>query len=451
MKKYYKKVPAVSEADNFRRRKLSYLLILIIFSIFLFAYGGFQSNPYAQEQWRVFTTQNSQLPTNIVGPLTIDTNNVKWIGTILGLVKIDGNNWQIYDTSNTPLGDSRISPEAIDIYNDLWIIVYGKGIAKYDGINWTIFDTNNSGIASNSIADIKIDKNNIKWIGTNKGLVKYNDTTWVTYDTVNSGLPDNFVKTLMIEDSVLWIGHFTISANFGLTKFDGTNWTIYNILNSGLPSGLIGQITVDFMNNKWIATSFGGLAKFNTLFNNWTVYNSTNSGLPENNLYSVLTDGNKKWIGTQGSGLTYYNDTSWLVYTTSNSPLPSNAVFNIDLDRDKNLWICTAGGLVIYNPVGIIGIYNIQRNHPLDFLLYQNYPNPFNPQTNISYELRVTSYVTVQIYDITGKLITDLVKQKQNAGKHVIIWDASAYPSGVYFYKLDVDNYSLTKKMVLVK
>jgi len=123
----------------------------------------------------------------------------------------------------------------------------------------------------------------------------------------------------------------------------------------------------------------------------------------------------------------------------------------LGLDSNKNLWICTGGGLAIYNPNGIVGIHNNKKNLPVDFVLYQNYPNPFNPQTNISYELRVTSYVTVQIFDITGKLIINLVNKKQNAGKHVIIWDASAYPSGVYLYKLEVDNYSLTKKLVLLK
>ena len=91
--------------------------------------------------------------------------------------------------------------------------------------------------------------------------------------------------------------------------------------------------------------------------------------------------------------------------------------------------------------------------------MYQNYPNPFNPVTSINYDLPVTGFIKLNIYDILGKEIAVLVNEKQTAGKYKVTWDASSYPSGVYFYKLTVSDpsagsglrYSATKKMVLIK
>ena len=122
--------------------KIKYLLIFVILLIF-------QSSSYSQNpQWRVFTMQNSQLPANTVGSIVVDRNNIKWIGTAEGMVKIDGNNWTIYDTTNTPLGDNSIAPKTVDKYNNLWVGVSSKGMAKFNSSNWTIYNTTNSGIPS---------------------------------------------------------------------------------------------------------------------------------------------------------------------------------------------------------------------------------------------------------------------------------------------------------------
>lgn len=93
---------------------------------------------------------------------------------------------------------------------------------------------------------------------------------------------------------------------------------------------------------------------------------------------------------------------------------------------------------------------------PRSFNLEQNYPNPFNPKTIINYQLPISSYVKLVIYDVIGREIAILVDQKQNAGKYDVEWDAVNYPSGIYFYKLTVtgaseESYSDTKKMVLLK
>lgn len=85
------------------------------------------------------------------------------------------------------------------------------------------------------------------------------------------------------------------------------------------------------------------------------------------------------------------------------------------------------------------------------FKLYQNFPNPFNPKTIISYELRVTGYVKLKVFDVNGKEIVTLVNEKQNGGEYKVEWDAGEYSSGIYFYRFQTENYSEVKKMVLKK
>ncbi|MFZ1320614.1 MAG: T9SS type A sorting domain-containing protein, partial [Ignavibacteria bacterium] len=78
--------------------------------------------------------------------------------------------------------------------------------------------------------------------------------------------------------------------------------------------------------------------------------------------------------------------------------------------------------------------------------------NPFNPNTTISYELRITSYVEVKIYNIEGKELKTLVSRNQNSGTHKIEFDGNGISSGVYFYSLFIDgNLADTKKMLLIR
>ena len=85
------------------------------------------------------------------------------------------------------------------------------------------------------------------------------------------------------------------------------------------------------------------------------------------------------------------------------------------------------------------------------YFLSQNFPNPFNPATNIRFEIPRQSFVKLIVYNILGREVATLVNEKLNAGSYEFEWNASEYPSGVYFYKLITDAFVETKKMVLLK
>jgi hypothetical protein len=78
-------------------------------------------------------------------------------------------------------------------------------------------------------------------------------------------------------------------------------------------------------------------------------------------------------------------------------------------------------------------------------------PNPFNPVTRIGYYLPREDFVKLSIYDVTGRRIDDLVKHVQSAGDHVIEWNASHHVSGIYFYRIEVGEFTDTQKLILLK
>ncbi len=88
---------------------------------------------------------------------------------------------------------------------------------------------------------------------------------------------------------------------------------------------------------------------------------------------------------------------------------------------------------------------------PNEFYLEQNYPNPFNPQTTIRYAIPKPTNVKIVIYDIEGKKIDILNDGKHNAGYYEVIWNASNYSTGVYFYKIEAGNFVDIKKCILMK
>jgi len=104
-----------------------------------------------------------------------------------------------------------------------------------------------------------------------------------------------------------------------------------------------------------------------------------------------------------------------------------------------------------YYSTNLLGVDSENSFHPIEFTLDQNYPNPFNPFTKIQYNLFQTGNVRLDLYDIRGSKVKTLVHERKQGGVNEYIVDGSSLASGVYFYTLDVDGVSTTRKMLLLK
>ena len=135
----------------------------------------------------------------------------------------------------------------------------------------------------------------------------------------------------------------------------------------------------------------------------------------------------------------------------------------------SNLWCpnqtyllgCVIDGVLFGDTTLITGVNKISYEIPEKFSLSQNYPNPFNPSTKIKFSIPLLRgvdgaagrgvFTQLVVYDILGKEITTLVNQQLQPGTYEAEWDGSNYPSGVYFYKLITDEFTESRKMILIK
>jgi hypothetical protein len=102
-------------------------------------------------------------------------------------------------------------------------------------------------------------------------------------------------------------------------------------------------------------------------------------------------------------------------------------------------------------PIAVTSISSEFSPVPHSFCLRQNYPNPFNPRTRISYSVSNLAHVRITIYNLLGEELVGLVDEEKMAGNYEVIWDASDFPSGMYFYRMQAGTFVETKKLVLMK
>lgn len=185
-------------------------------------------------------------------------------------------------------------------------------------------------------------------------------------------------------------------------------------------------------------------------FNCW--YGSVDTVGGENTVnfgFDITHTTPREFTGDSVSWLVKYiaKDTNVILFDTLYAT--GNSVdFNGAADSTDR-WKFSPNFIVKIDP-GTIGIQN-GGEIASAFSLGQNYPNPFNPVTKINFTISKADFVTLKIYNSLGKEIETLVSKTLGMGEYSVDWDASAYPSGVYFYRLSSESNSSQKKMVLIK
>jgi len=119
----------------------------------------------------------------------------------------------------------------------------------------------------------------------------------------------------------------------------------------------------------------------------------------------------------------------------------------------KSAYAVGSNGTIIKTTNGGITWVDGNKNdeHPKYYRLYQAYPNPFNPTTKIKFELPVTAFVNITIYNSLGQKVQTLLKENMNAGSHELVFNARDLASGVYIYRLRTNSYVKSRKMLLLR
>jgi len=172
------------------------------------------------------------------------------------------------------------------------------------------------------------------------------------------------------------------------------------------------------------------------------------SGDPVSGSGWIMSDGNdRRFLQGYGPFNMNANDTQSIIVAQVIARGSSN-LNSITLLRDLSDHVQT-----IYNQnfQSVLSVKNISTEIPERFNLYQNYPNPFNPSTKIKFDISKTYNVKLTIYDVIGRKIDMLINQKLEPGTYEVGWDAKKYSSGSYFYRLETDDLSQVKAMILLK
>ncbi len=183
----------------------------------------------------------------------------------------------------------------------------------------------------------------------------------------------------------------------------------------------------------------------------------TNSGLASTIINEALNFKKEPGLPIQ-TITTYYNNPTGVQVDMDTA---GQASFDFSYSNTyKSYTASTDGkplGAVSWFGMTVTGINKSETNTlPSDYNLEQNYPNPFNPTTNIQYQIPVQSEVSINIYDMLGRLVKTLINGVESKGIHTVAWDGSnnlnqKVSSGIYFYKLSTGNFVSIKKMIMLK
>ncbi len=168
------------------------------------------------------------------------------------------------------------------------------------------------------------------------------------------------------------------------------------------------------------------------------------AGLTEDQLSSLAPNATIGAIGDTTT-LLWVNDRGDEVFSAGRHQLVSI--------RDRNVLI--AGVEVVDTQASAMAV-SLTGNLPADYSLAQNIPNPFNPQTSIEYSLPVASQVLLDIFNVNGQRVITMVDGYREAGRHEVTWrgvdsDGNPIASGLYFYRLEANGFTQTRKMLLLK
>ncbi len=123
----------------------------------------------------------------------------------------------------------------------------------------------------------------------------------------------------------------------------------------------------------------------------------------------------------------------------------------MDFEGASNYLVaCVINGKV-YGDTTFTDVKEIKNNIPSEFHLFQNYPNPFNPSTKINFDIPNTSFVTLKVYDITGKEIKTLINEEMRPGSYSADFNGNGLSSGIYIYVLKTPKCLAANKMTLLK
>jgi Secretion system C-terminal sorting domain len=346
-----------------------------------------------------------------------------------------GTNWQIQ--LSVPVGFTDI-----DMLNSL--TGYAGGGSKLywttdGGTNWNLINM----VPNMYIGDMQFLNKDSAWecgvsVGPDVRTTTDGGNTWVVRTNGLNGQTDRI---------------FFLNYNTG---FCGASFNLYKTTNAGVNWLLLHSFpysiqSIFFYNSDtaWVGLSPSGNANVGYTTNggiNWSIQSLQPYGLSITDLYFF-----NNRVGFTGIGILK-------IYKTTNAGTNwgyqnvASGSFRFSFVDSTHGWAGNNGICNTTNSGGpISGIIRIGNENPTSFELYQNYPNPFNPVTAIKLDLPKSTSINLVICDMLGRELYQIANEYLRAGSYSFTWDARNFASGIYFYRLTTEDFTETKKMILIK
>jgi photosystem II stability/assembly factor-like uncharacterized protein len=265
----------------------------------------------------------------------------------------------------------------------------------------------------------------------------------------------NFTSDASIHGMAISIGNSSTYFILGLDNVVDTSF-IFKSTNAGVNWTQTAKFPLDYFAMTFVNASTGmicgdgGIMRRTTNGGtNWTTINSGTTNDLQN--IKFITSTKLYCVGSFGTilkstdaGLTWAAQVSGTTASLRGIDLFSSDDNGITVGAAGTIRRTTNGG-------ALTGFVQQSNEIPNAYSLSQNYPNPFNPETNLKFQIPVTGFVKLTVFDMLGKEIAALVNNELTAGTYSVNFNASSIPSGTYFYRISAGNFTETKKMILIK
>lgn len=305
----------------------------------------------------------------------------------------------------------------------------------------TILRTTNGGV--NWLNGLQAHSNN-----TYEGEINNQDVLFLSADVLHVYHDDNTANLQWYTLPATLNSIYKFGQDFYISSEGGgiyrcSPYYVLTQVNNGLPT--LASYSVTSAGGYLFAGTNVGIFRTNVSSINWTrVFQE-----PLGQSFMKIISYNNYLFASSGTSIYKSSDlgNSWIsIY--SSGPKTVNSIWN-----NSEYIFASIGnaGLIRRSIADAISITQSSSVVPNNFSLSQNYPNPFNPNTVIGFQIPAAGFVNLKIFDINGREISELVNEKLNAGEYKIDFNADNLPSGVYYYKMTTENFSETRKMILVK
>jgi len=275
------------------------------------------------------------------------------------------------------------------------------------GASWTAISSGTSG----TIREMAISRSNPNIMYATSGSQIYKSTdAGTTYTNVTTGLPGRTITSVYVHPDSANVAAITFSG-FGAGK-------VYKTTNGA---------------SSWINIS-GNLPDSPT--NDVLIYYP---GVSTSIYYAAMDIG------------VFFTNNYGATWTELADGLPNTVAMHLDYHQSTNRLRIGTHGRGIWETPNPVGIINYNNEVPDNFNLEQNFPNPFNPVTKIKYSVLNNGYVKLAVYDIMGREIKTIVSENQKPGTYTVQFDGANLSSGTYFYRVETNSFTQTKKMIILK